>query len=318
MKVKFLCRLGKKQQQQSKELIPDSFHDHVMEEITMGNVLYQETGFPPFAYFYEAGQEVVGFFVLLSLMEEGEEIFAEGRCYWKEGKEFCSKDFVDLLKEEYKEITHLSLLHEVEAEVFSDFPHYTECFMRKKAQNTNLTDNTIDDMKEKSIEELKEESIDESKDVLKEKSNEESTINSKKNTKIVLEEWNETDEETLVFYHSTLTDIFSMSNEEALAHREECLEEHCKIYIATSKGKKIGTCGVYQGEKSDTIFDLAICAKEQGKGYGRALLEAVLSCLEKSQKDIILQVSTKSEAAFYLYQNLGFQIEQQLVFYEVW
>lgn len=314
MKVKFLCRLGKKQQQQSKELIPDSFHERVMEEITTGTVLYQETGLPPFAYFYETGQEVVGFFILLTLMEVGEEVFAEGRCYWKEGKEFSSKNFVDILKKEYKEITHLSLLHEVEAEIFSDFSNYTECFMRKRAQDTNLTDN----IKEESLEESKEDLKNESKDGLKVQSKEETIVELKENTKILLEEWNETDEETIAFYHSILTDIFSMSNEEALAHREECLEDHCKIYIATRKGKKIGTCGVYLGEKSDTIFDLAICAKEQGKGYGRALLEEVLSGLEKSQKDIILQVSTKSEAAFYLYQKLGFQIEQQLVFYEVW
>jgi ribosomal protein S18 acetylase RimI-like enzyme len=222
------------------------------------------------------------------------ELVAEGRFYIRGNEKSYAEYLIQSIKEEYEELKHLSILSDEEAPFLTDYPHYAEYFMRLSREGNNQA------------------SVFSNQKIHKK--------NEEKNSKsMLIDPIDIKREEEIQFYLETLKDIFSMSDDVATEHLEECLEDSdFKLYIVKIDKKIIGTCGAYIGTKSDTIFDIAISKTEQGKGYGRLLLAKFIEMLNSPLKDIILQVSTKSAAALHLYEEYGFHIEQKLMFYVVW
>ncbi|ABX44245.1 GNAT family N-acetyltransferase [Lachnoclostridium phytofermentans] len=294
MKVKFLCRLLNRHKQQINNLLTLDSEDRLREDMVAGTQVYEEFGLPPFALLYE-GELVVGFFALLCVEEDSDgELVAEGRFYIRGNEKNYAEYLIQSIKEEYEELKHLSVLSDEEAPFLSGYHHYAEHFMRLSGEGSNQ----ISNFSNHKFYERNEE---------------------KDRTSFLIDPIDKNREEEIQFYLDTLKDIFSMSDEVATEHLTECLEDSdFKLYVVKIDKKIVGTCGAYIGTKSDTIFDIAISKTEQGKGYGRLLLAKFLDMLNSPLKDIILQVSTKSEAAFHLYEEFGFQIEQKLLFYVVW
>ncbi len=310
MKVKFLCRLQNRHKQQIYNLLTLDSEDRVTEDMVAGVQVYEEFGLPPFALLYE-GEMVVGFFVLLCVEEDSDgELVAEGGAYISENEKTYAEYLIQSIKEEYEELKHLSLLSDEDVPSLTGYPHYAEYFMRlSRGGNDQASIANISNSMDTEVSKTKTR-IEENNN----HSNEE-----KGRVSFLVEPMDRSQEEEVQFYLETLKDIFSMSDEVATGHLEECLEDSdFKLYIVKLDKKIIGTCSAYIGTKSDTIFDIAISKTEQGKGYGRLLLAKFLEMLNSPLKDIILQVSTKSEAAFHLYEEFGFHIEQKLLFYVVW
>ncbi len=305
MKVKFLCRLLPHHKQQIDRLLPLNSEGRVREEMEAGVQVYKESGLPPFALLYE-GEIVAGFFVLLYVEEDSEgALAAEGRFYIRGNEKAYAKHLIQSMKEEYEELRHLSVLSEEEVSFLADCSHYAEYFMRRsRASSTKVSDSFVKDTPNTEIT-VEENSILNHEDWGR--------------VPLLVEPMDQTKEEELRFYLETLKGIFFMSDEAAVCHLKECFKDSgCKLYVVKIGEKMVGTCGAYLGTKSDTIFDIAICNTEQGKGYGRLLLSKFLQMLSDPLKDIILQVSTKSEAAYHLYEEYGFHTEQKLYFYVVW
>lgn len=310
MKVKFLCRLLNRHKQQIDHLLTLDSEDRIREAMIAGSQVYEEFGLPPFALLYEGeGQMVVGFFALQCVEEDSDgELVAEGRFYIRENEKAYADYLIESIKKEYEEIKHLSVIGEEEVSFLTSYPHYMECFMRLSRESSNNVAKALErgTINTKAItEERKAKSCcsDEEKD----------------KTLFHMEQFNKTQNEEVQFYLESLKDIFLMDDEVANQHIEECFEDcDCNLYVVKSGNKRIGTCGAYIGMKSDTIFDISIRKTEQGKGYGRQMLDMLLQRLYSPLKDVILQVSTRSEAAFHLYKEFGFHIEQKLIFYIVW
>ena len=88
-------------------------------------------------------------------------------------------------------------------------------------------------------------------------------------------------------------------------------------YVITDKNKKtvpIGTVCFYEEETIGNIFGLGILPKYRGHGYGKDLLQTLLSRIPADKK-IYLQVSSWNAAAFQLYQKAGFKIMAQQDFW---
>ncbi len=88
-------------------------------------------------------------------------------------------------------------------------------------------------------------------------------------------------------------------------------------YVITGKNKKtvpIGTVCFCEEARSGNIFGLGILPEYRGRGYGKDLLQALLSLIPTDKK-IYLQVSSRNAAAFQLYQKAGFQIIAQQDFW---
>lgn len=308
MKVKFLCRLLNRHKQQIYNLLTLDSEDKVSEDMIAGAQVYEEFGLPPFVLLYE-GESVVGFFVLLCVEEDSDgELVAEGRFYIGGNEKTYAEYLIQSIKEEYEELNHLSVLSDEEVPSLTGYPHYAEYFMRLSRESNDQA----------SIANISN-SMDIEASRTKTRIEENGNHSNESRVSFLVEPMNQTQDEEVQFYLETLKDIFSMSDEVATGHLEECLEDSdFKLYIVKLDKKIIGTCGAYIGNKSDTIFDIAISKTEQGKGYGRLLLTKFLEMLNNPLKDIILQVSTKSEAAFHLYEEFGFHIEQKLLFYVVW
>ncbi|WMJ88769.1 GNAT family N-acetyltransferase [Anaerocolumna sp. MB42-C2] len=90
---------------------------------------------------------------------------------------------------------------------------------------------------------------------------------------------------------------------------------HCYGFYAGNS--LLGICNVNYGENSASIFGFGIKPDDQGKGYGRILLNFILVTVKKYKKSsIILQVGSENKRAFLLYQSVGFQILKQYDYYE--
>ncbi|WP_394145798.1 ribosomal protein S18-alanine N-acetyltransferase [Vibrio atypicus] len=66
-----------------------------------------------------------------------------------------------------------------------------------------------------------------------------------------------------------------------------------------------------------TLLNVAVDPELQGKGYGKALIEALLSCCEKAKADSIwLEVRESNLRAFGLYEEYGFnEVDRRLNYY---
>lgn len=310
MKVKFLCRLLNRHKQQIDHLLTLDSEDRIREAMIAGSQVYEEFGLPSFALLYEGeGQMVVGFFALQCVEEDSDgELVAEGRFYVRENVKAYAEYLIESIKKEYEEIKHLSVICEEEITFLTSYPHYMECFMRLSRESSSNFTNTLErgTINTKAITEER-------------KTKSDCSGEEKDKTLIHLEQFHKAQKEEVQFYLKSLKDVFLMDDEVANQHIKECLEDcDYNLYVVKSGKKLIGTCGAYIGTKSDTIFDISISKAEQGKGYGRQTLAMLLQMLYSPLKDVILQVSTRSEAAFHLYKEFGFHIEQKLFFYIVW
>lgn len=66
-----------------------------------------------------------------------------------------------------------------------------------------------------------------------------------------------------------------------------------------------------------TLLNVAVDPELQGKGYGKALIEALFSCCEKAKADSIwLEVRESNLRAFGLYEEYGFnEVDRRLNYY---
>lgn len=88
-------------------------------------------------------------------------------------------------------------------------------------------------------------------------------------------------------------------------------------YVITDKNKKtvpIGTVCFCEESFSGNIFGLGILPEYRGHGYGKSLLQTLLTRIPADKK-IYLQVSSQNAAAFQLYQKAGFKIMAQQDFW---
>jgi len=88
-------------------------------------------------------------------------------------------------------------------------------------------------------------------------------------------------------------------------------------YVITDKNKKtvpIGTVCFCEESFSGNIFGLGILPEYRGHGYGKSLLQTLLTRIPADKK-IYLQVSSQNAAAFQLYQKAGFKIVAQQDFW---
>ena len=88
-------------------------------------------------------------------------------------------------------------------------------------------------------------------------------------------------------------------------------------YVITNENKKtvpIGTVCFCEEAHSGNIFGLGVLPEYRGHGYGKDLLQELLSRIPTDKK-IYLQVSSRNAAAFQLYQKAGFKIIAQQDFW---
>lgn len=103
---------------------------------------------------------------------------------------------------------------------------------------------------------------------------------------------------------------FGDPNEEvmALIERNQKGEEH-QLYIAMDAYTPVGMITVTMEEDTAFLTGFGVMADQQGKGYGRAILQQITEKLvENSIPKISLEVETDNENALHLYTSSGFKV----------
>lgn len=80
------------------------------------------------------------------------------------------------------------------------------------------------------------------------------------------------------------------------------------IFTLLDNDRPVGVCALFK-ENSETfeLARIAVCPKQQGKGFGNILIQACLSKLKNiSAKKVYLVSNTKLEPAINLYKKHGF------------
>ena len=88
------------------------------------------------------------------------------------------------------------------------------------------------------------------------------------------------------------------------------LDKGGAILIAEHDGEPVGTVGLVPGHEEGVLELIKMSARSdvQGKGIGRALMEAAIEkSREMGARAIWLETNTKLEAALALYRNSGFR-----------
>lgn len=116
------------------------------------------------------------------------------------------------------------------------------------------------------------------------------------------------------FYLKLLANVFDMGSNESLTRVEELESvKNMTAYVLKSPdGMPVGMAGCYVQASAITIFDVAVEKKQQGSGYGKAMLSLLFERLLKEEKTFLLQVSSDSAAACHLYREFGFTVTDQL------
>ena len=87
--------------------------------------------------------------------------------------------------------------------------------------------------------------------------------------------------------------------------------------FADVNGERIGICSIYKSGDTACICNFGIVKEHQRKGFGKAALRLLINELVKEHENIILQVSGKNEAAYNLYINNGFVINEARDYYKL-
>lgn len=99
-----------------------------------------------------------------------------------------------------------------------------------------------------------------------------------------------------------------------MAYEDEAQES---FLLYKQERELIGICNIAYGSATASIFGFGIRKEERGKGYGRFLLQKIiLKMKEKGISKILLEVGSENEAAFKLYQGVGFYIKSQYDYYQ--
>lgn len=87
-------------------------------------------------------------------------------------------------------------------------------------------------------------------------------------------------------------------------------------FLGVYEDRLIGICNFYCNETFASIYGIGIAKKEQGKGYGKALLARIIKYLRgKGVTYIMLQVSSENKRAIQLYNRFGFYVKSQYDYY---
>ncbi len=114
-------------------------------------------------------------------------------------------------------------------------------------------------------------------------------------------------------------DAFEESEEDARRQIEKGFRDPTrKNYIALADGETVGICGVSTADPEQYLFGIGVASNRRGKGYGRDMLEQVISLLRsESDRVIELEVDSENARAFQLYITSGFEVRSQYDYYEV-
>lgn len=142
----------------------------------------------------------------------------------------------------------------------------------------------------------------------------------KKEALILLEEANLSDIEGIL---NIYIELFDYSEDEIRQRlKETIMSDSCRLYKAYADKEIVGFINIAEDDDYFCIFDFGVAKMHQKKGYGKAILTELIKELDKlkgSRKSfkIILHVTSRNEAAFYLYKKFGFKIDQQYDYYKL-
>lgn len=129
----------------------------------------------------------------------------------------------------------------------------------------------------------------------------------------------ENKEEYLRIYNDSFNDMphgTSLDNEELEEYIYKSNEENY-FYMVYANGENIGffNCEI---ENEEGMFDIGLCKKYRGIGYGKLLLETAIEFLNnKKVKKISLIVIERNSVAYNLYNRRGFEKESVLSYWIV-
>lgn len=119
-----------------------------------------------------------------------------------------------------------------------------------------------------------------------------------------------------------LAGAFSMPEEEAAERLSQVCGRDGVYYAAWQKAEMVGLFALAEEKTTFYVFDFAVDGDHQGRGIGKALLKEIIrlvqeKCAGGEDKKVRIQVGSRNEAAFRLYQKNGFQVISQRDYYLV-
>lgn len=136
---------------------------------------------------------------------------------------------------------------------------------------------------------------------------------------LVLKALAKTEEESAA---KLLAGAFRMPEEEARERLLQVCGRDGIYYAAWQQKEMVGLFALAEEEKTVYVFDFAVDGDHQGRGIGKALLKEIIrlvqeKCAGAEAKKVRLQVGSRNEQAFRLYQKNGFQVISQRDYYLV-
>jgi ribosomal protein S18 acetylase RimI-like enzyme len=111
--------------------------------------------------------------------------------------------------------------------------------------------------------------------------------------------------------HAQLMRLWQSENMETSADylRAVLRRNPTTCFVMEIEGRIVAAaCGLYDGRRG-VLQSVAVLPEEQGKGYGRAIVEAVVTALQElGTRRIRLFVVKENTLALGFYEHLGFQI----------
>ncbi len=119
-----------------------------------------------------------------------------------------------------------------------------------------------------------------------------------------------------------LAGAFLMPKEDAAARLSQICSEDGIYYAAWQKTEMVGLFALAEEANTFYVFDFAVDGDHQGRGIGKALLKEIIrlvqeKCEGAQAKKVRIQVGSRNEEAFRLYQKNGFQVISQRDYYLV-
>ena len=119
-----------------------------------------------------------------------------------------------------------------------------------------------------------------------------------------------------------LEGAFLMEEDEAAARLGEVCGRDGIYYAAWQKKEMVGLFALEEEEKTCYVFDFAVDGAHKRRGIGKALLKEISRLVQTKgagadEKKVRIQVGSRNETAFRLYQKNGFQVISQRDYYLV-
>lgn len=90
-----------------------------------------------------------------------------------------------------------------------------------------------------------------------------------------------------------------------------------QLCLLQEGGRTVATAGVHRNAGQTAVFGLAVHPERQGRGWGRALVVAVLELASSQTQDFFLEVDSTNGRAEGLYRSLGFRDHSVTDYYEI-